>query len=232
MTAVQKPSRGAPPYSVWVNRRAGRLIAAAAYLGGLTPNAVTGISALLTFCGLALVALVPPMWWLGLVVAALLALGYAFDSADGQLARLRGGGSLRGEWLDHMVDVTKTCLVHIAVLVSFFRFGHPGGRAFLLVPLGYLTVSVVFFFGIMLTDQLRRSRPARVAAPAGRGVLQTLVALPADYGILCIAFLLVGWRPGFVVVYCVLFAAHTLVLVAGLVKWYRDLRRLDRADGS
>jgi hypothetical protein len=93
-------------------------------------------------------------------------------------------------------------------------------------------VSVVFFFGIMLTDQLRRSRPARVAAPAGRGVLQTLVALPADYGILCIAFLLVGWRPGFVVVYCVLFAAHTLVLVAGLAKWYRDLRRLDRADGS
>ncbi|GMA93413.1 hypothetical protein GCM10025881_02370 [Pseudolysinimonas kribbensis] len=131
-----------------------------------------------------------------------------------------------------MVDVTKTCLVHIAVLISFFRFGHPGSDLFLLVPLGYLTVSVVFFFGIMLTDQLRRSRPVPVSAPAGRGVLQTLVALPADYGILCIAFLLAGWRPGFVVIYCVLFAAHGLVLLAGIAKWYRDLRRLDRAAAS
>ncbi len=123
---------------------------------GATPNVVTGVSALFTFAGLALVALVPPTPWLGVAVTALLVIGYALDAADGQLARLRGGGTPAGEWLDHMVDVTKTCVLHIVVLVSFFRFGELPSRAFLLVPLGYLTVSIVLFFGIMLVEQLRR----------------------------------------------------------------------------
>ena len=230
MSAAQKPGRGAPPYSRWVNRRLGRVIAVAAYVLHLTPNAVTGISALFTFAGLTLVALVPPVWWLGLVVGACLILGYALDSADGQLARITGTGSRAGEWLDHMVDVTKTCVLHAVVLISFFRFGGIPGEPFLLVPLGYLTVSVVFFFGIMLIDQLRRAAADAGAAPRagkGGGLLQTLVALPADYGILCLVFLFFGWRPAFVVLYALLFLAHTIVLGGTLVKWWRDLAALD-----
>ena len=65
-----------------------------------------------TFSALALVALVAPEPWLGLAVTLLLVIGYALDAADGQLARLLGGGSSSGEWLDHMVDVTKTCVLH------------------------------------------------------------------------------------------------------------------------
>ncbi|PZQ87811.1 MAG: CDP-alcohol phosphatidyltransferase [Leifsonia xyli] len=232
MSTAQKPGRGAPPYSRWINRRMGRVIAAAAYTVGGTPNQVTAVSATLTACGIALIAFVDPSWWLGLVIAAFLVLGYAFDAADGQLARLRGGGSRSGEWLDHMVDVTKTCLLHIAVLVSFFRFGGIPSQTLLLVPLGYLTVSIVLFFGLMLVDQLRRSAAAQLpaeSAPAsgGSGLLQTLVALPTDYGIVCLAFALFGWREAFVVAYTALFAAHTLVLLAVLVKWWRELRALD-----
>ncbi len=229
LSTAQKPGRGAPPYSRWVNRRMGRVIAAGAYTVGATPNGVTGVSALLTASALAIIALVEPVWWLGGVIAALLVLGYAFDAADGQLARLRGGGSRAGEWLDHMVDVTKTCVLHIVVLVSLVRFGGAPGEAFLLVPLGYLTVSVVLFFGMMLVDQLRRS--AADIAPArpreGSGLLQTLVALPTDYGIVCLAFLLFGWREAFLVVYTLLFAAHTLVLLAVLARWWRELRAID-----
>jgi phosphatidylglycerophosphate synthase len=229
MSAAQKPGRGAPPYSRWINRRMGRVIAAAAFTVGATPNAVTGVSALFTASAIAIIALVSPVWWLGLLVAALLVLGYAFDAADGQLARVRGGGSRAGEWLDHMVDVTKTCLLHIAVLVSLARFGGAPGEAFLLVPLGYLTVSVVLFFGMMLVDQLRRSAAESVAAQprSGSGLLQTLVALPTDYGIVCLAFVLFGWRDAFLVAYTLLFAAHTLVLLAVLAKWWRELRALD-----
>lgn len=90
------------------------MIAAAAFQAGLTPNIVTLISATLTFTALALVALVEPSAWLGVGLALLLALGYAFDAADGQLARLRGGGSASGEWLDHMVDATKISCLHLA----------------------------------------------------------------------------------------------------------------------
>jgi len=230
MSAAQKPGRGAPPYSRWINRRMGRVIAAAAYTVGATPNGVTAVSAALTTGGILLIALVEPVWWIGLAVAGFLVLGYAFDAADGQLARLRGGGSRAGEWLDHMVDVTKTCVLHAVVLISFFRFGGIPSEAFLLIPLGYLTVSIVLFFGIMLVDQLRRSAgPVAAIAPkeGGSGLLQTLVALPADYGILCLAFLLFGWRPLFLVAYTLLFALHTIVLLGALAKWWRQLKAID-----
>src|SRR4051812_795487 len=75
LRSAQKPGAGAPPYSRWVNRRFGRLLAAAAYRIGATPNAVTGVSALFTFAGLALIALIAPAPWLGLAVTALLVVG-------------------------------------------------------------------------------------------------------------------------------------------------------------
>ena len=48
-SAQKKAARGAPPYSIYVNRRVGRYLAAWAFRAGLTPNAVTGISAAFTF---------------------------------------------------------------------------------------------------------------------------------------------------------------------------------------
>jgi phosphatidylglycerophosphate synthase len=228
LRTAQKPGTGAPPYSRWINRRLGRILAAAAYRVGATPNGVTAVSALFTFSALALVALVAPTPWLGLGVTGLLVIGYALDAADGQLARLLGGGSRSGEWLDHMVDVTKTCVLHAVVLVSFYVFGGLPSPAFLLVPLGYLTVSIMLFFGIMLVEQLRRRAGRRGDRPAASGRLQTLVALPVDYGVLCLLFLVFGWRPAFLVGYSLLFLAHTLVLIAVLVKWWRELRALDK----
>jgi phosphatidylglycerophosphate synthase len=195
---------------------------------GATPNAVTGVSALFTFSALALVALVPPTPWLGVVITALLVIGYALDAADGQLARLRGGGTPAGEWLDHMVDVTKTCVLHIVVLVSFFRFGELPSPGFLLIPLGYLTVSVVLFFGMMLVEQLRLRAGLGGNRPAVNSRLQTLVALPIDYGVLCLVFLTFGWRPAFLVAYGLLFVGHSVVLCGALVKWWTELRNIDR----
>ena len=81
-----------------MNRPAGRCFAAAAAQFGLRPNQVTLISAVFTFTGLTLVALAEPRWWLGVVVTLLLLVGYALDAADGQLARLGGGGSKAGGW--------------------------------------------------------------------------------------------------------------------------------------
>ncbi len=230
LQAAQKPGRGAPPYSRWVNRRLGRYLAAAAYPRGLTPNQVTMLSALCTFSALVLVALVPPQWWLGLVVSALLVLGYALDAADGQLARLRGGGSLAGEWLDHVVDATKTCLLHSAVLISLFRFSDvPTG--FLLVPLGYQLVASVFFFTFILVEKLRKSagREIHRSAPTSgrRDLLQTLVAVPTDYGVLCLCFVVFGWVPAFLTVYTAMFAASAIVLAGALVRWWRELKTLD-----
>jgi phosphatidylglycerophosphate synthase len=233
MAAAQKPGRGAPPYSRWVNRRAGRLLGAAAYLLGLTPNQVTLISAAFTFSSLVLVIFVAPSWWLGILVAFLLLFGYALDSADGQLARLRGGGSKSGEWLDHVVDATKVGVLHSAVLISFYRFsGERGG--ILIVPLVFMVASFVFFFGMILTDQLRRAAAAEAGVKyskptGGGGALQTIVAIPTDYALLCLSFVLLGAHVVFVVVYILLAAAQTLITAAVLLRWWRELRRADAA---
>lgn len=233
MGAAQKPGRGAPPYSRWINRRLGRYLAAWAFGVRLTPDQVTLISALMTFSGLALVIFVAPAWWLGICVTALLLLGYALDSADGQLARLRGGGSKAGEWLDHVVDATKIGVLHSAVLISFYRFEHIRSPL-LLIPLVFMTAAFVFFFGMILTDQLRRAAAAErgdvYAKPSGPGGgFQTLVAAPTDYGLLCLSFFLLGAPLVFGLAYALLAAAQTLVTAGVLVRWWLQLRALDRS---
>lgn len=175
--------------------------------------------------------LVEPEWWLGFVVAGLLVVGYGLDAADGQLARLRGGGSLRGEWLDHVVDATKTCLVHTAVLVSVYRF-RDLPNWYLLVPLGYQLVATVFFFTFILMEKLRSSADRtmhRTEANSSMGDLtQTLLALPTDYGVLCCVFVLFGWTRPFAVAYLLLAAANAVVLLAVLARWWRELGAIDR----
>ncbi len=231
MGIAQKPGRGAPPYSRWINRRLGKYLAAAAYVVGLTPDQVTIISAFFTFAALVLVIVVAPVWWLGILVAVLLLLGYALDSADGQLARLRGGGSRAGEWLDHIVDATKIGVLHSAVLVSFYRFS--GERSLVLVvPLAFMVASFVFFFGMILTDQLRRSAAADVglkySKPSGPGGgFQTLVAIPTDYGLVCLSFVLLAAHGVFVVVYALLALAQVVITAGVLVRWWLELRRMD-----
>lgn len=232
LSAAQKvKTRGAPGYSIYVNRPIGRHLAAIAFRAGLTPNAVTAISACFSLAGIAVLVAVPPQWWTGLVVWLALAVGYAFDSADGQLARLRGGGSLAGEWLDHVVDATKIASLHVAVLVMFFRW-YPIPTAGLLVPLGYSIVATVIFFTIILNEQLKRSRgwtPASSAASdAGRSTpLRALAALPMDYGFLCLAFVLAGFPLLFFWVYTAFFVANALYLAVASVKWFHDLEALD-----
>lgn len=236
LASRQKSSKGAPAYSRFVNRPVGRVLAAAAYTAGLTPNVVTGISAAFSFAGIAVLALVPPSWWSGVLVALALVLGYALDSADGQLARLRGGGSRSGEWLDHIVDATKISTLHLAVLVAAYRwFALP--EWWLLIPMIFAIVNAVLFFAMMLNDQLRRAAGVATAsatvgttaAPtATTSSLRSLLVLPTDYGLLCWVFLLLGSPAAFAVGYSVFAFGSLGFAVLALPKWFRDMGSLDR----
>lgn len=124
--AQKAAARGAPAYSRFVNRRIGRMFAALAAAAGLTPDAVTGLSALATFSGIAVLAFGPASRATGALVTLLLVVGYALDSADGQLARLRGGGSPAGEWLDHVVDSVKVAALPTGVYLALVRADAPG----------------------------------------------------------------------------------------------------------
>ncbi|MFF2324489.1 MULTISPECIES: CDP-alcohol phosphatidyltransferase family protein [unclassified Streptomyces] len=233
LRGAQKTAKGVSLYSRYVNRPAGRVLAAGAYRIGLTPNHVTLISAAFTFSAVAAVALVRPSWWLAGTVYAGLVIGFALDSADGQLARLTGTGGPDGEWLDHVVDCAKMILVHTAVLVSFRRFFTLPGEGWLLLPLGFLFAAVLTFCAGLLREQLGRAAASptqggSATAPVSR--VRAVALLPADYGVFCLVFLLLGDRTAFRFGYAVLAAVHALFLVAFLVKWFRELKALRAAD--
>jgi phosphatidylglycerophosphate synthase len=222
----QKTSKGAPAYSRLVNRRLGRVFAASAYMMRMTPNQVTCVSALFTFGGIATIALVDPTVASSIGVCLMLVIGYALDAADGQLARLRGGGSVSGEWLDHAVDAIKIATIHLAVLVNWYRFDHFSDRR-LVVPIVFQIVASVLFFVIILNDQLRRAHrgsTAMILEGEGRSsTLYSLAVVPTDYGLLCIVFVLLAWHQVFFWVYTLLMLANLAFLLLALAKWYREM---------
>lgn len=226
-------ARGAPAYSVYVNRRIGRVLAALAHTWGLSPNRVTLVSAVHTFAGIALLIALPVAWWSGAIVALLLVLGYAWDSADGQVARLSGGGSLAGEWLDHFVDAIKIASLHLAVLVSLWLHAGLRDTAWLLVPLAFSVVGVVTFFGMLLNDLLKgKAGVVSTHARGGGRFGRSMLLLPTDFGLLCLIFALWGWTTGFLWAYAALALANTGFLVLAALKWFREIREVDRAQGT
>jgi phosphatidylglycerophosphate synthase len=226
-----KSNRGAPGYSRWINRPAGRQLAILAFRIGLTPNQVTVLSGLTSLAGILVLATAPATVSIGFLVAFLLALAYALDSADGQVARMRGGGSPTGEWLDHVIDCLKIAALHMAVLVCWYR-SYDVSAGLLLVPIVFGIQASTYFFSKILTDQLRAAAPAVTSAPVatpaddGRApVLASLLVLPLDYGVLCITFVLLGFHTAFIWAYGGLAVMGVVLLAAAFGKWYRDLSR-------
>ncbi|MFF8841188.1 CDP-alcohol phosphatidyltransferase family protein [Streptomyces sp. NPDC015127] len=222
LSTAQKSPKGVSVYSQFVNRPAGRMLAAVAYRIGVTPNQVTVLSTLFTFPALAAVALLPPGPVMAVCVFAALALGFALDAADGQLARSQGTESASGEWLDHVVDTVKIVGIHMVVLVSFYRFFDLSSASLLLVPMAFQLAAVVIFVGGILTEQLKR-RTGRKAPSAQPSALRSVLMLPVDYGTVCVSFLFLGSQDLFLVVYSALLVAHVVFMVAFLVKWFREL---------
>lgn len=222
---AQKSNRNAPAYSRWVNRPVGRVFAATGYRLGLSPNMISLISALFTFTGIVLLALATPSLLIGVTVAALLVIGYALDSADGQVARLQGGGSLAGEWLDHVIDAFKTSSFHLAVAIMWVRNLDGWDLWTAMVPLVFALQASAWFFTIILTDLLLRNAGAKQQVLAhsegAQSTLTSIVALLLDYGFLSWTMVLLGWFDVWRWVYIVLAFTNVLLLLAQLPRWYR-----------
>lgn len=222
---AQKSAVGVPAYLRFVNRKAGGWLASVGYGLRATPNQLTAASAVWSWAGIVVLATAKPSVAVAVGVTVALLVGFAFDSADGQLSRVRGGGGPAGEWLDHVVDVAKIASLHAAVAVSLTRYPGPLGPRWALVPLGFGIVQVTFFFAMMLRDQLG-ARPVRGAGPAGAGsVLRSFVLLPMDYGTQCLLFLAWAHRPTFAGLYGALFLVTTVFTVRSLGKAHGALLR-------
>lgn len=218
---AQKPGVGVPHYMRFVNRRLGRFIAAVAARLGATPDQMTAASALLFVAGVSLLIGFSPSVVVALAVALLLQLAFAFDSADGQLARLTDGGSAAGEWLDHVVDAARILVLHLGVAVAVVRHTDVAD-GWLLVPLGFALIASVRFFAQLLGDKLLDHPSAGQTTAPGRS--HAWIQTPADPGVVNTVFLLWPWTPAFLACYAALAAGNLLLLLATLRRRHRSLR--------
>jgi phosphatidylglycerophosphate synthase len=224
LNGAQKPGAGEPAYLRWVNRGLGKRVAAAASIVGIRPNTVTTASAALSLAGFTVIVVASHLPIAAVLATVLLLAGYALDSADGQLARLTGTGSHAGEWLDHVVDATRTPLAHAAILLALTRREAPDWL--LGVCLAFLVIASVWFFSQTLADQLERARRAGRPAPADSGSAPAWVSfakLPADTAALAFVVLSLPWLPLFAGTYTALMLFTAVFAVASLRRKYRSL---------
>ena len=216
----QKPGHGVPAYLRWVNRRLGRQLAAAAAALGLTPAAVTLISGAVSLIGIVVILVAPlGILWTSLA-AALFLLGYALDSADGQLARLTGSSSAAGEWLDHVVDAIRQPAIHLAIAVALLRT--EGFAPAAVLALLFALVSSGWFFAQILAEQLG------VPAPKGSGespAWMSFAKLPLDTAFLYFLIPLLALPLLFSLAYGALLVLTAGVAVLSMTRKYAALSR-------
>lgn len=224
LNKAQKPGLGVPAYTRWVNRRIARVFAAAAVKFGLTPNGVTALSALTSLLAIVLLLTNQPDFSVGVFAATLFALGYALDSADGQVARVTGKSSPSGEWLDHVVDAMRTPAMHLTVLVGFIS--HPAswpltGWQLWWLPLAFSVLMTGHFMSQILAEQLRQKHATQ--EPSTGGNLRSFLNLHMDSGIFCWVFFLWGTGWGFLLVYGLLFLSNAATVLLSMRRKFVSL---------
>lgn len=220
LNMAQKSGAGVPAYTRFINRRLARAVAATAASMGLTPNMVTALSAALSAAGLAVLLIAGPHWWSALIGAVLLAAGFVFDSADGQVARLTGTGSPAGEWVDHVVDAARTPATHLAVALMVV-IHRPELTWLAVVALCFTVMSVAQFMSQILAEQLVRNSGGEDIG--GNELRKSLMLLPTDTGVLCWAFALWMFPPLFAIAYATLFLLGAVHTAASMRRKYRKL---------
>ncbi len=221
LDGAQKPGDGVPAYTRWINRRLARYVAAASYRVGLTPNAVSIISFGLSAAGVAVLLVAPRTVVTGLVVAVLLALGYVLDSADGQLARLRGDASPAGEWLDHLLDAVRAPGIHLAAAVALSL---DGGMPWLVAVALVAALMVTAQFANTMVGGMLRDRRGGERVAVRRG--QSWLLLPTDTGATCWVFAFWGLPTVFAVAYTALVAVNLAHAAASIRHRYHELQAI------
>ncbi|MBA2720921.1 MAG: CDP-alcohol phosphatidyltransferase family protein [Chloroflexi bacterium] len=102
-----------------VNRTAGAAIAVLVEANRVTPNllSVVGLAVHAVAASILVLSSAPIFGSAWMAVLVLWQLAFSLDGADGQLARLRGGGSAFGAWLDTSADVVAHVMVYGALAV-------------------------------------------------------------------------------------------------------------------
>jgi phosphatidylglycerophosphate synthase len=175
-------NRGGGLFSEAVSQHIGAHIAAVGNRLGATPTALTlvnfalGLSVSVTAVALAGPAARGdvPAWLVGLVAGLGWQLAYAFDCADGQLARVTGRTSAFGARLDILCDVAAQIAL-VTVLAATAAAQHPSTPVWLLATFAGTWM-------VNLVASALQSGPQAASMVPSRSLPVRLVKLVRDYG--------------------------------------------------
>lgn len=186
----------------------GSLVAATAHILRLSPNAVTALGLLVMLAATATYA-----WCEGacgaVLAAVLFQLGFAFDCADGQLARATKRQSLFGGWLDVSCDHVRQGCICLALTVVVPTVVGYSSAAILLAGLS-VYLHTVMSLKVSAAPQMNLSGQANRL----RAVLREWLDTPVFLLMLC---LLRAW-PELLLLYVVSYGLLSLARAASLAK--------------
>jgi phosphatidylglycerophosphate synthase len=175
-------NRGGGLYSEAVSQRLGAVIALAGHRLGLAPtvltllNLVFGLAASVTVIALAprAAAGAAPAWAVGLFALVAWQIAYAFDCADGQLARVTGRTSTAGARLDILCDVAAQIglVAALSAVAVAYRPTTPV----------WLVAAFVGTWMVNLVTSVMQSGPNAASMLPSRSLAVRVVKLARDYG--------------------------------------------------
>jgi phosphatidylglycerophosphate synthase len=204
-------NRGGGLYSEAVSQHIGSAIAFAAARLGLRPTTLTLTNLVLCLTASVLVVALPTGGWpVGAVALVAWQLAYAFDCADGQLARVTGQTSSAGARLDVLCDVAAQIALVAALSTVAVAYRH-----------GTATWLVAAFAGtwmVNLVTSVMQSGPNAMSMVASRNPLVRTVKLVRDYGaVILVAGLVLTFVPQWTIVVLWAFTAvNGLFLLASI----------------
>jgi phosphatidylglycerophosphate synthase len=202
-------NRGGGLFSEAVGQHVGARIALAASRLGLSPTVLTVVNLVLGVAvSVAVIALAPavarddvPPWAVGLAALVGWQLAYAFDCADGQLARVTGRTSPAGARLDVLCDVA----VQVALVTAL------GATAAAQSPStpAWLIAAFAGSWMVNMVTSVLQSGPEAASMVPSRSLPVRVVKLVRDYGaVIALAGLVLTLAPQWTVW---LIVAFTLV---------------------
>ena len=189
-------NRGGGLFSEAVSQHVGAYIAAAGNRLGATPTALTlanfGLGLGVSVAAIALAGPVArgdvPAWAVGLLAGLGWQIAYAFDCADGQLARVTGRTSPAGARLDILCDVAAQIAL-VTALAATAAAQHPGTAAWLLAAFAGTWM-------VNLVTSVLQSGPQAASMVPSRSLPVRVVKLIRDYGaVIAVAGLVLALAP-------------------------------------
>lgn len=219
-------NRGGGLYSEAISQRLGALIAYGSNRSGWSPTALTlinlviGLAASVSVVALATRAAngTVTSWAVGLAALIGWQVAYAFDCADGQLARVTGRTSSAGARLDILCDVAAQIglVTALSVVAVAYRPSTPV----------WLVAVFAGTWMVNLVTSVMQSGPNAASMMPSRSPMVRLVKLVRDYGaVILVAGLVLTFAPQWTVVVLWAFTAvNGLFLLASIAFTSRSSR--------